>query len=109
MPRSATLSILSDNGHKKSFPCRFASLSNQDVIVQAELRIGPNQSVSIEQEDLLFLGEVVQCLVREDLYLHRVRVTERLTNLQGMLRLRDTLFGSESANENRNGIALVAK
>jgi hypothetical protein len=94
--RPATLSVLSESIERAQLPCVFVNFTSRNLIVHTDTRITPSSPVTVEYEDVLFLGEVSQSVLEDGYYSHEVRVQERLTGLQSLLRLRSALLGTES-------------
>lgn len=65
------------------------------LILSTSERIAPSTAVSIEHNDILFVGEVVACDKERDAsWKARIKVEHTLTSLESLMRLRSALLGS---------------
>ena len=91
--RSGTATLLSDKGRPVAFPCMSVQHSSPYLQFEAGRRACRDQALTIEVEGVLFLGEVVECIPLGPAFSYRIIVTQKVTGVQSLMRLRVALLG----------------
>jgi hypothetical protein len=95
--RTGALTVLSAEGPISSFPCTLSDLRAYSLLVLTNTQIRPGQLITVEYDDILFLGEARQCLMQDGRYITKVQISERITGLQSLMRLRSALLDLDRA------------
>ena len=100
--RAAVLQIpsLTDPGNKRRIPCTFNGTQGRRLIVAAAEPLPVSTAVSVEYDDRLFLGEVLNCAgadqtAEKQTWSMEIKIEQILSGLQSLLALRAHLL-SES-------------
>ena len=89
-PRFAT--IKSSSFANQTIPCLVHELKGKRLVVQAESAVQSSTVVTVEDEDELFLGEVITCKQVNDVFAIEIKVEQVLSGLQSLLALRSRLL-----------------
>ena len=95
-PEPAIIQIASggESGTKRRIACRFHGAQGQRIILETTEPIGVSSVISVEHDDVLFLGEVVSCRgASGPTWNLEVNVEQILTGLQSLMALRERLLG----------------
>lgn len=93
-PRSAVIQIpaTQPNGVKRRIDCVVESMQGKRLLLGANEAIAPYTIVSVEYEDTMFLGEVVQCTGLAAAWSVEIVVKQVLNGLQSLMALRSRLL-----------------
>ena len=95
-------------GDRTKVPCSFQNLEGKRLTVQSSEKLALSTTVSVEYNDALFLGEVMNCSRQTaEGWQVEIKVEQILTGLQSLMALRSQLLG-EGANVSRQAVALAA-
>jgi hypothetical protein len=95
-PHSAVIQVPTGdpNGSKHSIPCTFESIEGKRLLLESPERLGISTVVSVEYNDALFLGDVMNCRgASGGVWLVEIKVHQILTGLQSLMALRAGLLG----------------
>jgi len=82
------------NGSKYEIPCTFEGMEGKRLLLESPERLGISTVVSVEYNDALFLGDVMNCRGASDgVWLVEIKVSQILTGLQSLMALRSGLLG----------------
>src|SRR5438270_25457 len=96
--REAILCVISEDGNRQTYLSVFESFANGRLTILTPARIPGMQAVSVEYDDILFLGEVMACSIGEGGSCRvDIQVQQTLTGLQSLIRLKAALIGVEIA------------
>jgi len=93
-PRPATIQVPSPagNGAKRAISCNFNGMQGKRLAVEASESLPVSTAVSVEYDDALFLGEVIQCTTADRGWHVEIKVEQILTGLQSLMALRARLL-----------------
>lgn len=93
--RNAILSLLTHKGAQTRCSCSLVNFAPRHLELDTDSTLEIGQLVSIEVEDILFMGEVITSCRGEKAQRYRIIIKQTLTGLQSLLRLRAALLGIE--------------
>jgi hypothetical protein len=99
-PQSATINR-SLKGSSSNISCFYEEMKGKCLFLRAEKPIPAWQTVTVEYNDTLFLGEVVICAKVNDAWKVEVKVEQILTGLQSLITLRSRLLGEDAPRSSR--------
>jgi hypothetical protein len=95
-PHSAIIQVPTGeaNGSKHQIPCTFEGMEGKRLRLESPERLTLSTVVSVEYNDAMFLGEVMNCRKdAADIWQIEVKVDQILTGLQSLMALRAGLLG----------------
>ena len=81
------------DGTKRRIPCSFRKFENKQLVLESSESLPFGSAISVEYNDALFLGEVVNSARLNGTWDINVRVGSVLTGLQSLMILRERLLG----------------
>jgi hypothetical protein len=75
--------------------CRVVAVDGHRMRLQSAQAIPPSVPISVEHDDALYLGEVVNCLARDCVYEVDMDIEQVLTGLQSLVSLRARLLDEQ--------------
>ena len=110
-PHSAVIQVPTGeaNGSKYQIPCTFEGMEGKRLRLESPERLSLSTVVSVEYNDAMFLGEVMNC--RKDPannWQLEIKVDQILTGLQSLMALRAGLLGESTPVSVPRGFVPVA-
>jgi hypothetical protein len=97
-PQSVVLEIISPDGSRRTIGGAFSAYASRGLTLFTGEPIKLSTAISIEYEDVLFLGEVRNCLTEADgSFRLDIAVHHTLNGMQSLALLRQALVGEETS------------
>lgn len=91
------IELIAFDGRRRSIDSRFDRFTTPWLFVDVDERIALSTVLSVEHDDVLFVGEVLACAHAESgAWRLSVKVEHKLTSLQSLMRLRSALLGEQA-------------
>lgn len=94
LPSSDSIEVIAADGSRRVICGDFQAYDSRRLILTTDEPLLLDVAVSVQHEDVLFLGEVLSCGPAADSFRITVRVKHMLTSLQSLARLREQLLDS---------------
>ena len=107
----AVINIVSgvDAAHRTAIPCAFQNMEGKHLIVSSRDKVPLFTAVSVEYNDALFLGEIMNCSPQADQgWQVEIKVEQILTGLQTLMVLRARLLGEGVESRARESVGVAA-
>lgn len=95
-PQSATVKFFS-GGAYQAIPCFYEEIQGKRLTLEVSAPLLLSTAVTVEYNDALFLGEVLNCCKTDNLWKVEIKVEQILTGLQSLIALRTRLLGESTS------------
>jgi hypothetical protein len=99
---SAKVETIAADGTRRATLGKFGSFTSRCLTLITEEPIAASLAISVEHEDILFVGEVVSCHSESTGYFQiQIYVKHTLTSLQSLMKLNAELMASQHLSADR--------